>query len=73
VHSPAAIGGTQCGGLGKGGRDTAGARRQQAIGAAEHGVLFVNDCGDTQPGCGEHCRHRGISAEADRHIRREAP
>ena len=49
----------------KGGGDAIDPRRQQTVGPAQHGVLFVNGGVIATEAGGQHSRHRRIAAEAD--------
>jgi hypothetical protein len=49
------------------------AARQQPVGAAEHGILFVDRGRNAEPDRGKHRRDRRITAEADHRVGRQAP
>ena len=58
---------------GHAGGDGADARGEEAVGAAEHGVLLVDDGRHPGPGRRQHRRHGRVAAEADRGVGIEAP
>jgi len=72
MDDAAAIGRAKAGGLGKAGGDPSDPRRQEAVGAAEHGVLLVDQGGEPHPVGGDHRRQRRIAAKAHHHPRRDA-
>ena len=65
MYDADAVGEAQAGSRGKTSGDAPGARRQQPIGAAEHGILLVNQGRYSKMGRRQHRRNRRVTTKAD--------